>query len=140
MATTKNEKTQNPELENHDSVANARSEAVLLMKQSNQNEIKLGATCTVKKINEGSAIMDKTVTPNVQKIDLNTGEPMFYKDKYFITLTFDGGEVETEVTREQYDDVLQEGGRYLCNGRLSPVKNFGQTVIAPVFYAFTRLY
>ncbi|BFU77171.1 hypothetical protein ALC152_03860 [Arcobacter sp. 15-2] len=132
---------QNPtiqSLENHDHQPSVRNEAVLLMQQSNKNEVMLGASCASKRVHEGSPIIDKETKQ--QKVDINTQQPLFYANKYYTTLTFDGGEIETEVTKEQYENVLQEGGRFSCVGRLSPVKVFGQTQIMPVFYSFTRLY
>jgi len=138
---TKNIEEQNPTtqgLENHDQQPSGRNDAVLLMQQSNRNEVMLGASCAAKRIHEGSAIIDKETKQ--QKVDINTQQPLFYANKYYTTLTFDGGEIETEVTKEQFEDVLQEGGRFSCVGRLAPVKVFGQTQIMPVFYSFTRLY
>lgn len=129
--------TNNPELVDHDPRGAARNEAILLMKQSNKNEIVTGATCADKRVHEGSPMMDKeTKQP---KIDLNTGEVMRYSDKHYVTLTFDGGQIETEVTRDQYN-LLSHGKRYVCYGRLAPVRVFGQEQILPVYYSFTELY
>ena len=138
---TETVEVQNPTtqgLENHDTQPQVRNDAVLLMQQSNKNEVKLGASCASKRIHEGSPIIDKETKQ--QKVDINTHQPLFYANKYYTTLTFDGGEIETEITKEQYENVLQEGGRFSCVGRLAPVKVFGQTQIMPVFYSFTRLY
>jgi len=138
-ATTTQEQNGNVQgLDNHDTQPQVRNDAVLLMQQSNKNEVKLGASCAAKRIHEGSPIIDKETKQ--QKVDINTQQPLFYANKYYSTLTFDGGEIETEITKEQYENVLQEGGRFSCVGRLAPVKVFGQTQIMPVFYSFTRLY
>ncbi len=126
-----------PELINHDPQPEQRIDAVTLMRQSNENTIKMGATCADVRVHEGSPIIDKE--SKQQKINVQTGEPMFYANKFYATLTFDGGQLETEITREQ-KELLNIGSRYLCIGRLSPVRVFGQEVIAPVFYSFTMLY
>jgi hypothetical protein len=125
------------ELQNHDPQPQQRVDAVTLMRQSNENTIKTGATCADVRTHEGAEIIDKQT--NKPKINSQTGEVMTYADKYYATLTFDGGQIETEITREQ-KDLLEIGSRYSCTGRLAPVRVFGQEVIAPVYYAFTKLY
>jgi len=126
-----------PELVNHDPQPAQRVDAITLMRQSNENTVKIGATCADVRVHKGSAIIDKETKK--QKINIQTQEPMFYADKFYATLTFDGGQIETEITKDQ-KDLLQIGSRYLCIGRLSPVRVFGQDTIAPVFYSFTMLY
>lgn len=135
QSTTATQTTAN--LENHDPQASARTEAVILMQQSNENTVKMGATCADKRIHQGSAIIDKDTRQ--QKVNPQTNQPMFYANKYYAVLTFDGGQIETEITEEQHS-LLSIGGRYSCYGRLAPVKVYGNEQIMPVFHSFTRLY
>ena len=124
-------------LNDHDPKGSAREEMVLLMQQSNKNVVDMGATCADRRIHAGSPMIDKESKQH--KINPQTNEPMFYADKYYVTLTFDGGSIETEVEKGQYD-LLIVGKRYSCYGRLAPVRVFGNEQIMPVFHAFTELY
>ena len=131
----------NDTLINHDPQPTQRVDAVTLMRQSNENTIKMGATCADIKVREGGPMLDRETKQ--QKINPQTNEPLFYSDKFYATLTFDGGQIDSEITKEQ-KDLLEIGSRYSCSGRLSKVKIFVNGGMAeldlPVYYEFTKLY
>jgi len=126
------------ELHNHDEVLNTNEQFAVFMKQSNANEVRTGATCADIRVLEGNPIIDKET--KLPKVNPDTGEVMKWNDRYFAVLTADGLEFETEITKEQYENVLTVGSRFLCIGRLSKIKHYGQEILAPVYYAFTKLY
>lgn len=131
--------TNNPELVDHDPRGTARNEAILLMQQSNRNLVEMGATCADKRFKEGNEI----IKDGIAQIDPNTGEVKKYADTYYVTLTFDGGEAEAKITKEEYDH-LRIGGRYLCSGRIGKVKiyvnNSMSELMMPIYTSFVELY
>jgi hypothetical protein len=125
------------ELENYDTQSKVKNEAMLILKQANQNGVRLGATVVDKNIVDGKTIIDKAT--NSASIDPKTGETRRYADKYYATLEFNGGTLKSEISKELYEP-LEIGGRYSCSGRIASVNVFGEAHLLPVFGSFTYLY
>ncbi|QKF73292.1 hypothetical protein AFAEC_1126 [Aliarcobacter faecis] len=104
------------------------------LKQREENKISLG--CKVVELVEipGKPIMDKET--GIQKE--NNGIPAFYPNKYTAKISFIGGEIETPIKQKDFED-LKIDCRYLAVGRLGEVKEFGNTLIKPIFSQFVEL-
>ncbi len=133
----KETKKTNPTLENFDTQSQFKNEAMLILKQANQNGVRLGATVVKKDKIDGKPVIDKTT--NTQAFDTTSGELKFYADKFYVTLEFNGGTLKSEVSKELYAP-LEIGGRYSCSGRIASVNVFGEAHLLPVFSSFTYLY
>jgi tyrosine-protein phosphatase YwqE len=127
----------NETIVNYDTHANVKNEAMLILKQANQNGVRLGATVVDKIIVDGKPIVDKST--GAQSIDPKTGELRTYADKYYVVIEFNGGTLKTEITKELYAP-LEIGARYSCSGRIASVNVFGEAHLLPVFSSFTYLY
>lgn len=103
--------------------------------QREENIATLGARCMAKRIQVGSPIIDKQTQQ--QKVDGN-GAPLCYPDKHYVTLQFMGGELEKEVTQEQYES-MEEMRMYYCKGYIGEVKKFGNSFIEPIFTSYTKI-
>lgn len=106
----------------------------LKQKQKLENKISLGCTVVEKSIIQGKPIIDKDTK---QQKEVN-GEPAFYPDKYTAKLSFRGGEIETPINKDNFD-LLDIGLDYLALGRLGEVKEFGASVIKPIFTQFIKI-
>lgn len=125
------------EIKNYDTHSEVKSEAMLILRQANQNGVRLGATVVKKDKTDGKPVIDRATNSPV--IDTNTGEVKTYADKFYIILEFNGGTLKTEISKENYNS-LELGARYSCSGRIAPVNVFGDTHLLPVFDSFTYLY
>lgn len=126
-----------PKLINYDTHTEVKNEAMQILRQANQNGVRLGATVVKKDKVDGKPVIDKTTNSPI--IDTNTGEIKTYADKYYVTLEFNGGTLKSEVSKELYSP-LELGGRYSCSGRIASVNVFGEAHLLPVFSSFTYLY
>jgi hypothetical protein len=102
---------------------------------SQQNAIRLGVVVSDKRVIQGG---DKKDKDGNLMVDNNTGEPLRYPDTYKVSLSFMGGELENDITHEQYQQ-LKINCTYSARGRLAPVKVFGKVEILPVFNQFVLL-
>ena len=125
------------ELQNHDSQGQARVDALAIVRQSNQNAVRLGATIAKKEKIDGIPVVIKDTKELVY--DEKTGEQKFYPDRWSITLEFNGGSLETEVSKDLFNS-LQVGARYSAQGRIGFVKLYGKEQLLPVFDNFVFLY
>ena len=98
------------------------------LKQERINECKLAATVQETRQVQGKPIIDDETKE--QKVDTN-GVPQSYPDKYYASLTFDGGSIEVEIQKDQFD-VLVPSKRYLCDGHIGDVRVFVNKSIATV--------
>jgi hypothetical protein len=128
--------TKQTKIDNHDIQGKQNSDALAIMKQSDQNAVRLGVTIADKRIQMGSDKRDKEGNP---LIDHNTGEPMKFPDTFYVTVAFNGGSIETKVSQEQYENLI-DGARYNARGRFLPVKSYGKVETMPVFNQFVFLY
>lgn len=117
-------------------VARQNAEFEMKQLQREENVATLGARCMAKRIQVGSPIIDKQ--SGQQKVHPQTGEPMCYPDKHYVTLQFMGGELEKEVTLEQYES-MEEMRMFYCKGYIGEVKKFGNSFIEPIFTSYTKI-
>ncbi len=111
-----------------------QKEFELKLKQREKNSIELGCRVVELILIEGKPIIDKET--KLQK-ELN-GELAFYPNKYAVKLSFIGGEIETPINKDTFE-FLKIGEQYLSIGRLGEVKEFGNTLIKPIFSQFTQI-
>lgn len=111
-----------------------QKEFELKLKQREKNLIELGCRVVELILIEGKAIIDKET--KAQK-EIN-GELAFYPNKYAVKLSFIGGEIETPINKDTFE-FLKVGEQYLSIGRLGEVKEFGNTLIKPIFSQFTQI-
>lgn len=116
-------------------IARMNKEFELKQQQREMNEIQLGARLILKRVLNGKPIIDKDT--NEQKVF--NGIPQCYPDKYFVTLQFIGGELETEIKDSNIFDSLEQNKMYLCTGYLGEVKNFGVSELKPIITKFTQI-
>lgn len=111
-----------------------QKEFELKLQQRDENSIKLG--CQVVEVNtiDGKPIIDKET--KLQKEI--AGELAFYPDKYSVKISFVGGEIETPINKQVFES-LKINSRYLAIGRLGEVKEFGNTLIKPIFSHFQEI-
>lgn len=106
----------------------------LKLKQREENIISLGCTIVDLTQIDGKPIIDKE---SGKQKEVN-GEPAFYPNKYTCKIAFDGGALETPIKQSDFES-LQKNERYLAKGRLSEVKEFGVSLIKPVFSDFIKI-
>lgn len=111
-----------------------QKEFELKLKQREKNEISLGCRVVEMSIIEGKAIIDKE-TKQQKEVD---GIPQFYPNKYTAKLSFIGGEIDTPITKEVFD-TLKVNEQYLALGRLGEVREFGSTVMKPIFSSYQEI-
>jgi lipopolysaccharide assembly outer membrane protein LptD (OstA) len=104
------------------------------LKQRETNEVRLSCRVVEMSIIEGKAILDKETR---QQKEVN-GELQYYPNKYTAKLSFIGGEIETPITRELFESLIIYS-QYLAIGRIGEVKEFGNTVIKPIFSRYTEI-
>lgn len=115
-------------------LAKQQEQFELKLKQREENKISLG--CRIVELVEivGKPIIDKETG---QQKELN-GVPAFYPNKYTAKLSFIGGELETPIKEKDFSN-LKINSQYLALGRLGEVKEFGNTVLKPIFSEFVEL-
>ena len=115
-------------------LAKQQEQFELKLKQREENKISLG--CRIVELVEivGKPIIDKETG---QQKELN-GVPAFYPNKYTAKLSFIGGELETPIKEKDFSN-LKFNSQYLALGRLGEVKEFGNTVLKPIFSEFVEL-
>ena len=115
-------------------LAKQQEQFELKLKQREENKISLG--CRVVELVEilGKPIIDKETQ---QQKEIN-GVPAFYPNKYTAKLSFIGGELETPIKEKDFSN-LKINSQYLALGRLGEVKEFGNTVLKPIFSDFVEL-
>ena len=111
-----------------------QKEFELKLKQREKNLIELGCRVVELILIEGKPIIDKET--KAQK-EIN-GELAFYPNKYAVKLSFIGGEIETPINKDTFE-FLKIGEQYLSIGRLGEVKEFGNTLIKPIFSQFAQI-
>jgi len=112
-----------------------RADFIREQKQAKANIVNLGCDLVDKEERIGSERKDK----NGQLILGPDNLPLLYPTKYYVTLTFMGGTIVTEVNFVQFD-FLELGNTYFCKGRIATVKEFGKEFLAPVFNQFVELF
>lgn len=115
-------------------IAKARREDELKQAQREENKVYLGCKVMSKRVREGSPIVDK----DTRQQKMVNGVPQKYDDKYYATLVFMGAELETEVSKENYE-MLEEMKTYYCEGYIGEVKVFGTSVVQPIFRKYTQI-
>jgi hypothetical protein len=111
-----------------------KEEFLLILKQREKNSVEVAGNVTELIQIDGKPIIDKE-TKQQKEIG---GELAFYPNKYTLKLTFDGGELETPITKEWFESLIL-GERYLAIGRLARVTEFGNILIKPVFSHFQKI-
>lgn len=103
--------------------------------KAQSNSISLGVTVLSLEPKQGAEMKDKNTGEIL--VD-NWGNPRRYKDKYFVTFSFNGGTMTQELKENLYNQ-LAINRKYFAMGTLAPVSSFGETVISPVFTQFEAL-
>ena len=112
-----------------------RADFIREQKQASSNIVHIGCIVAEKEEKKGSERKDKD-----GKFMLGQdNQPLLYPTKFYVTLTFMGGTIRTEVNPIQYEN-LTIGLTYFCKGRIATVKDFGKESLAPVFSEFVELY
>lgn len=106
----------------------------LKLKQREENLISLGCTIVDLIQIDGKPIMDKE---SGKQKEVN-GEPAFYPNKYTCKISFNGGELETPISKKEFEALIRQE-RYLAKGRLGEVKEFGTSTIKPIFSDFIKI-
>lgn len=115
-------------------LAEKEEETRLKIQQRNENKVSYG--CEVVDLVEivGKPIIDKETG---QQKEIN-GELAFYPNKYTVKLSGRGFEIDTPITQKDFE-FLKVGFSYLAIGRLALVKEFGLSVLKPIFSEFVEL-
>jgi hypothetical protein len=104
------------------------------LKQREKNEVSLSCRIIETSVLEGKAVLDRET--KLQK-ELN-GQLLFYPNKYTVKLSFIGGEIDTPITRDLFES-LKINSQYLAIGRIGEVKEFGNSIIKPIFSSYQEL-
>lgn len=116
-------------------IALINKELELKQEQREANKVELGAKVVDTRVNQGAPVIDKT---SAQQKVVN-GVPQCYPDKYFVTLSYDGGSLETEIKSKDIFDTFETNKRYFCEGYLGFQKIFGVDTLMPIFTKFTKI-
>lgn len=95
----------------------------------NANNVTLSAEISAKEIIKGKEKIDKA--SGLPVLD-GEGFPLFYPNRYNVTLTFKGGTLVQSVSETTYNE-LNIASTYMFKGSLGFVKQFGQDVLSPVW-------
>ncbi len=93
------------------------------------NTIILSAEISAKEVFEGKPRMDKA--SGLPALD-GEGNPLYYPNRYKVTLTFKGGTLVQSVSEKLYNE-LELSHTYMFKGHLGFVKDYGQDVLAPIW-------
>ena len=99
-------------------IALINKELELKQEQREANKVELGAKVVDTRVNQGAQC---------------------YPDKYFVTLSYDGGSLETEIKSKDIFDTFETNKRYFCEGYLGFQKIFGVDTLMPIFTKFTKI-
>lgn len=102
----------------------------LFMESYNRNEVKIAGTVRSKYLGEPKPKVDKETKQQI----LIDGIPQFWEPFRSVSITFDGGELDIKLTKEQFEQV-QEGVRYLFVGTKG--LNYGQ--VTDKFHSITQI-
>jgi len=102
----------------------------LFMENYNRNEVRVAGTVRSKYLGEPKPKVDKETKQQI----LVDGMPQFWEPFRSVSITFDGGELDVKLTKEQFETV-QEGTRYLFVG--SKGLNYGQ--VTDKFHSITQI-
>jgi len=116
-------------------LAQMNRELELKQEQRESNKVELGAKVVELRTNQGQPVIDKS---SAQQKVVN-GIPQNYPDKYFVTLSYDGGSLETEVKSKDVYDSFEVNKRYFCKGYLGFQKVFGVDTLMPIFTNYTKI-
>lgn len=116
-------------------IANINRELELKQEQRETNKVELGAKIVDTRTNQGQPVIDKA--SGQQKVV--NGVPQCYSDKYFVSLSYDGGSLETEIKSKDVFDSFELNKRYFCEGYLGFQKIFGVDTLMPIFTKFTKI-
>lgn len=106
----------------------------LKLKQREENIISVGCTVVDLIKIDGKPIIDKE---SGKQKELN-GEPAFYPNKHSVKISFNGGEIDTPISKDIFES-LELNQRYLAKGRLGEVKEFGTSSIKPIISQFIKI-
>lgn len=107
------------------------------LQQLEANEVTLGVKVIELKELEGKDKLDQHGNPLVNP---HTGETEKWAPSYYATVTFNGGELQQRVSKEQYFQ-LEKDKRFVAKGRLilvTPEKGF--PYMKPEFTGFHRIF
>lgn len=108
------------------------------LQQLEANEVTLGVKVIDLKELEGKDKFDQHGNPIIKNSE--TGEIEKWAPSYYATVTFNGGELQQRVTKEQYN-LLEKEKRFVAKGRLvlvTPEKGF--PYMKPEFTGFHRIF
>lgn len=115
-------------------LAKQEEKFTMMLKQREKNEVSLSCRIVELSVFEGKPVLDKET--KLQK-ELN-GQLLFYPNKYAVKLSFIGGEIDTPITKEFFE-TLKINSQYLAIGRIGEVKEFGNSIIKPIFSSYQEL-
>lgn len=116
-------------------IALMNRELELKQEQREENTVRLGAKVVDTRINQGQPVIDKA--SGQQKVV--NGVPQCYPDKFFVTFSYDGGSLETEIKLKEDFESFELNKRYHCIGYLGFQKIFGVDTLMPIFTKFTKI-
>jgi hypothetical protein len=108
------------------------------LQQLEANEVTLGVKVIKLTELEGKDKVDQHGNPIIKNPE--TGEVEKWAPSYYATVTFNGGELQQRVTKEQYSE-LQLEKRFVAKGRLvlvTPEKGF--PYMKPEFTGFHKIF
>lgn len=133
MATTKNE-TQTNEVKDFSkqlTLEDVQEQARLYIEKTTTNEVKIAGVVRGKNKSEPKPKIDKKTNEQVINSD---GSPAFWSPYYYVTLAFEGGEIDINVELDTFE-ALDMGVRVLFYG----VKGLRFGKIDDIFYKFEIL-
>jgi len=101
----------------------------------NANIVTLSAEISSREVFKGKEKTDKAT--GVPVLDSH-GFPVYYPDRYKVTLTFKGGTLVQNVSEAMYNE-LELNSTYMFKGSLGFVKDFGNDVLSPIWQSWEKV-
>lgn len=125
------------EIQNYDEPEITQDSMRLYMENYNRNEVRIAGTVrdiflTEPKLKMKKALVDG-VEKKVPKLD-EDGKEMFYEGSAYVTVSFDGGEMQVNLSKT-LSDSLVIGRRYMLDGTKG--MNYGS--VQDKFHSATQL-
>ena len=117
-------------------IEDVQREQMALMRKLTANEVRLAGTIRGLRVSEGKQRFKKDDKGNYtdEPVLDDQGNVQFWANKYYVTLAFEGGELDILVSEDSYNN-LQMGNRVLFEG--SKGTRFGQ--VQDIFHSHTVL-
>ncbi|MFA6195643.1 MAG: hypothetical protein WC656_03250 [Sulfurimonas sp.] len=98
-------------------IADVQEQTRLYMEKTSRNVVEIAGLITGKRKTEPQPRMKKVdgKYTDIQEIN-EDGSPKFWDSRYYISLAFEGGEIDVSIIKE-WDESLDIGTRILLSGR-----------------------